>query len=179
MNRIRMLVPAGRSSFKLWNFDPFTLSTVGRPSVGPSSSSRSMAPVTAASASSSSEKYQASTSSSRITSQDIDNNITSKLYATVQGEEGSCRALAVLPRIAKQEFGGLFRCLAVVVSQHMGVGLQEKPDVGVANPLTDHLRADAGPQRAGGVGVAQIVESDARQARRGRQSVEALADRVG
>jgi len=44
--------------------------------------------------------------------------------------------------------GGLLCCLAVVVSQHVGVGLQEEADIGVADPFADYLRADTGPQRA-------------------------------
>jgi hypothetical protein len=39
----------------------------------------------------------------------------------------------------------------------MGVGLQKEADVGVADPLADHLRIDAGFERTGGVGVPQIV----------------------
>jgi hypothetical protein len=39
------------------------------------------------------------------------------------------------------------------------IGLQEESNIGVADPLADHLRADAGFERAGRVGVATQEES--------------------
>ena len=45
----------------------------------------------------------------------------------------------------------------VIGSENVRVGLQEEPNVGVPDPLTDHLRAYAGVERAGGVRVAQIM----------------------
>ncbi len=67
MNRMRTsLVPVepGRSSFKLWSFEPSIRSANGRARLGPSSSSRLIAAATSAAVSSSwshSSRYQAST----------------------------------------------------------------------------------------------------------------------
>lgn len=38
-------------------------------------------------------------------------------------------------------------CLAVIVSQHVGIGLQEGSDVRVTDTLAHHFRADAGSQQ--------------------------------
>jgi hypothetical protein len=85
------------------------------------------------------------------------------------GPGGSARRLVVgIPGIAEQKARGLLCCLMVIVSQHVGVDLQEESDVGVADALTDHLWAYASPKRAGGVRVPEIVKGDARQARRDR-----------
>ena len=62
-----------------------------------------------------------------------------------------------IPPVADQEGGGLLRGVAVVTLDHVGVGLEEEPNVRVADPLADHLRADAGFERAGRVGMPQIV----------------------
>jgi hypothetical protein len=48
------------------------------------------------------------------------------------------------PRVADKEGRRLFCGVAVIVSKDMGVGLQKEADVGVADPLADHLRIDAG-----------------------------------
>src|ERR1700761_2743146 len=60
--------------------------------------------------------------------------------------------------------------VAVMVSQNMHIGLQEESDVGVADPLAYHLRAYAGFERTGRVGVPQIMEGDLRRS--------GLADRL-
>jgi hypothetical protein len=44
----------------------------------------------------------------------------------------------------------------------MRTGLQEESNVGVADPLADHLRVDAGFEGTGGIGMPQIMESDPR-----------------
>ena len=62
-----------------------------------------------------------------------------------------------IPPVADQEGGRLLRGFAVIVSQNVRIGLQEESNIGVADPLADHLRADAGFERAGRVGVPQIV----------------------
>ena len=46
----------------------------------------------------------------------------------------------------------------------MAIGVEGDGDVGVAEDLGDDLGVDAGPQGQGGVGVAQVVEADRRQA---------------
>src|SRR4029077_15025369 len=47
-----------------------------------------------------------------------------------------------IPAVADEECG---RPLGgVIVSQNMRIGLQEESDIGVADPLADHLRAYAG-----------------------------------
>ena len=68
-----------------------------------------------------------------------------------------------IPSVADQEGGRLLRGVAVIVSQNVRIGLQEESNIGVADPLADHLRADAGFERAGRVGVPQIVEGDPRE----------------
>ena len=83
------------------------------------------------------------------------------------------------PRVADKEGRRLFCGVAVIVSKDMGVGLQKEADVGVADPLADHLRADAGFERTGGVGVAQIVEGDPRESCGRCETIEALSDCVG
>lgn len=67
---------------------------------------------------------------------------------------------------------------AVLVVEDVGVGLQEEADVRVTDALADDLRTHPSPQRAGGVGVAKIVKRDAGQPSPGRQTFEALADRI-
>jgi hypothetical protein len=62
-----------------------------------------------------------------------------------------------VPPFADEECGRLLRGVSVVVSQDMRIGLQEESNVGVADPLADHLRVDAGFEGAGGIGVPQIV----------------------
>ena len=73
----------------------------------------------------------------------------------------------------------MFRSVSVIVSQDMGVCLQKEGDVGVADPLADHLRVDAGFECTGGVGVPQIVEGDSRESCGRRETIEALSDGVG
>ena len=48
-----------------------------------------------------------------------------------------CRSL----RLAQQESRRLLGGFAVVIAQHVRIGLQKEPDVGVADPLADHFRA--------------------------------------
>jgi hypothetical protein len=62
-----------------------------------------------------------------------------------------------IPPVANQEGGRLLGGISVVTTENVRVGLQEEPNVGVADPLADHLRADAGFERTGGVGVPKIV----------------------
>jgi len=64
-----------------------------------------------------------------------------------------------IPPVADQEGGRLLRGVAVIVSQNVRIGLQEESNIGVADPLADHLRTDAGFERAGRVGVATQEES--------------------
>jgi hypothetical protein len=54
------------------------------------------------------------------------------------------------PIVADQEGGRPLGGIPVVVAQDVRVGLQEEPDVGVPDPLADHLRAYAGLERTGG-----------------------------
>jgi len=44
-----------------------------------------------------------------------------------------------IPRIADQECGRLLRGVSIIVSEDMRIGLQEKPNIGVPDPLADHL----------------------------------------
>jgi hypothetical protein len=83
------------------------------------------------------------------------------------------------PRVADEEGRDLFCGVAVIVSKDMGVGLQKEADVGMADPLADHLRVDAGFERTGGVGVPQIMEGDPRESCGRHETVEALSDCVG
>ena len=62
-----------------------------------------------------------------------------------------------IPPVADQEGGRLLGGVAVIVSQNVRIGLQEESNIGVADPLADHLRADAGFERAGRVGVPQVM----------------------
>ena len=62
-----------------------------------------------------------------------------------------------VPTVPDEERRGLLGRLTVVVRDHVGVGLQEEPNVRVADSLAENLRADAGFQRAGRIRVAQIV----------------------
>jgi hypothetical protein len=58
-----------------------------------------------------------------------------------------------VPPFADEECGRLLRGVSVVVSQNMRIGLQEESNVGVADPLADHLRVDTGFEGTGGIGV--------------------------
>jgi len=61
--------------------------------------------------------------------------------------------------------------VAIVVLENMGVGPEEESNIGVPDSLADDLRTHAGLQRAGRVGVAQIMK-----VMRGRgEAVESLA----
>jgi hypothetical protein len=62
-----------------------------------------------------------------------------------------------IPAVPDKERRGLLGRLPVVVRDHVGVGLQEEPNVRVADSLADNLRADTGFERAGRIRVAQIV----------------------
>src|SRR4051812_22053608 len=84
-----------------------------------------------------------------------------------------------IPLVADQEGGRLLRGVAVIVSQNVRIGLQEESNIGVADSLADDLRTNTGFERAGRVGVPQIVEGDPREPRSGGESVESLPDRVG
>jgi hypothetical protein len=86
-----------------------------------------------------------------------------------------CRGL----RVPQQEGGRLLGGVSVIVSQNMRIGLQEESNIGVADPLADHLRAYAGFERTGRVGVAQIVEGDPRESCSCREAIETLSDGVG
>lgn len=44
-----------------------------------------------------------------------------------------------LPGVAQEERGGLLGCLAVVVAQHVGIGLQKEPDICVTGSAADPL----------------------------------------
>src|SRR5215475_7674106 len=85
-NKIRTSVrPAdpGRSSFMLWIFESWMVSTSGRPNVGPSDSSWSIAAVTSSAVSGAARtRYmnQSSTSSRRITAQIIGPSMISMFY---------------------------------------------------------------------------------------------------
>ncbi len=58
----------------------------------------------------------------------------------------------ILP-IADQEGGCPLRGVSVIVSEHMRVGLQKETDIGVPDPVAEHLRAYVGLERRRGVGV--------------------------
>jgi len=66
------------------------------------------------------------------------------------------------PAVSDEESGRPLGGVSVIVSYDMRIGLQEESNIGVADPLADHLRDDAGFERAGRVGVPQIVEGDPR-----------------
>jgi hypothetical protein len=87
--------------------------------------------------------------------------------------------VARIPPVADEECGRLLGGVSVIVSQNMRIGLQEESNIGVADPLADHLRAYAGFERTGRVGVAQIVEGDPRESCSCREAIETLSDRVG
>jgi hypothetical protein len=70
------------------------------------------------------------------------------------------------------------RPAARAILDHVGVGLEEEPDVRVPDSLAEYLRTHTGVQRAGRVGVPQIVERDARSPRGHGEAVESLPDRV-
>ena len=68
-----------------------------------------------------------------------------------------------VPAVTNEECGGLLGGVSVIVSQNMRIGLQEESNIGVADPLADHLRAYASFERTGRVWVPQIVEGDPRE----------------
>jgi hypothetical protein len=61
--------------------------------------------------------------------------------------------------------GDLLRCSLAEVQVDVGVQVRGDGDLGVAQPLGDHLQRDAGVQRQAGIGVAQVVELNYGQAR--------------
>ena len=67
-----------------------------------------------------------------------------------------------VPHFADEECGRLLRGVSVIVSQDMRIGLQQESNVGVADPLADHLRVDAGFEGTGSIGMPQIMEGDPR-----------------
>ena len=71
------------------------------------------------------------------------------------------------PSRPDEERRGLLGRLSVVVRDYAGVGLEEEPNVRVADSLAENLRVDTGFQRAGRIRVAQIVEGDPREPRDG------------
>ena len=51
-----------------------------------------------------------------------------------------------VPAIADEECGRPLGGVSVIVSQNIRIGLHEESNIGVADPLADHLRAYAGPR---------------------------------
>jgi hypothetical protein len=80
-----------------------------------------------------------------------------------------------IPAVPDEERRGLLGRLPVVIRDHVGVGLEEEPDVRVADSLAENLRADTGFQRAGGIRVAQIVEGDPGEPSGGGEAIESLS----
>jgi hypothetical protein len=78
--------------------------------------------------------------------------------------------VADIPGVANQEGGRPLGGIAVVSTENVRVGLQEKPNVSVPDPHADRLRAYLAFKRTGGARVAQIWkvirESPAAAARR-------------
>jgi hypothetical protein len=52
--------------------------------------------------------------------------------------------------VTDQKRRGLFCGVAVIGSDHVGIGVEEESDVGVTDPLADHFRVDPGFKRPGG-----------------------------
>ena len=69
---------------------------------------------------------------------------------------------AEIPGVADQEGGHLAGGVSVIGSANVRVGLQDESNVGVPDPLTDHLRTYAGVERTGGLRAAQIMGDDPR-----------------
>ena len=56
-----------------------------------------------------------------------------------------------IPAVADEECGRPLGGVLVIVSKNMRIGLQEESNIGVADPLADHLGADASLERTGRV----------------------------
>jgi hypothetical protein len=71
-----------------------------------------------------------------------------------------------LVEVAQDQSGDRVGRVGVQAGQHMAIGVHGDGDVGVAEPLADHLGRDASSQRGGRIAVAHIMQPDLRQAGR-------------